>query len=156
MSHSTHTPAASGGWRFHEDGSLPPAGPEWVFVFGSNLAGRHGAGAALVALERYGAVRGVGEGLQGRSYGIATKGARLDVLDLNRIASGIARFIEDARAMPERLFFVTRVGCGLAGYQDRQIAPLFRAAPGNCSFPATWHAFLTHTRAESGGEQCES
>lgn len=137
--------APTGGWRFHDDGSLPPAGAEWVFVFGSNLAGRHGAGAALVALKRYGAVRGIGEGLQGRSYAIATKGFRLEVLDLNRIASGVDRFVADASAMPERLFFVTRVGCGLAGYQDRQIAPLFRAAPGNCSFPEPWRPFLKHT-----------
>ena len=108
------------------------------FVFGSNKAGRHGKGAALAALKNYGAVYGQGEGPQGDSYAIPTKGFRLEALPLNVIAGGVARFIVYASEHPETSFFVTRIGCGLAGYTDKQIAPLFKGAPDNCQLPLGW------------------
>ena len=111
----------------HRDGDGPPSARDegWLFVFGSNLAGRHGAGAALVAAERYGAQSGVGEGAFASSYAIPTKGHSLEVLPLTVIAEHVERFVLWANAHPDRQYWLTRVGCGLAGYSNDQIVPLF-------------------------------
>lgn len=109
-----------------------------MFVFGSNLAGRHGRGAALEARQRWGAVYGVGEGLTGRSYAIPTKDHALKTRSLADIQASVECFIAFACTHPEYLFEVTRVGCGLAGYRDHQIAPMFASAPDNCELPEGW------------------
>lgn len=110
-----------------------------IFVFGSNLAGRHGKGAAKHALEHYGANYGQGVGLQGRSYGIPTKDAQLRTLPLAQIHWYIRQFLDFAK--DSRLeFFITRIGCGLAGYNDVDIAPMFKDAPANCTLPIEWVA----------------
>lgn len=109
-----------------------------IFVFGSNLAGRHGAGAALSAKNLWGAKVGVGEGPTGKSYAIPTKDANLQTRDLTSIEESVTRFIEYAVQHPHDKFIVTRVGCGLAGYKDDQIAPFFRTAPANCELPEGW------------------
>ncbi len=109
-----------------------------IFVFGSNLAGRHGAGAALFALRHRGAIRGHGVGMQGDSYAIPTKDSKLATLPLHEIAPYVEEFIEYAATHPALAFEVTRVGCGLAGYTDENIAPLFKGAPDNCSLPSGW------------------
>jgi hypothetical protein len=113
-----------------------------IFVFGSNLAGRHGRGAALMAVRHAGAVYGVGSGRTGEAYAIPTKGAELNVLPLNTIQGFISEFLTYARTHPELKFQVTRVGCGLAGYQDPEIAPMFKDAPDNCAFDTKWHQYL--------------
>lgn len=105
------------------------------FVFGSNLAGRHGAGAALHARKYFGARYGVGEGPQGNSYAIPTKDAELRTLALAEIEIGVAKFLAYARANPTLQFKVTAIGCGLAGYKPGQIAPMFADAPSNCELP---------------------
>jgi hypothetical protein len=111
-------------------------------VFGSNLAGRHGKGGALVAKQRHGAIYGQGEGLQGNSYGIPTKGGEkrgtLSLLPLHQIEWHVLRFLEFARDNPQLRFFVTRVGCGLAGYRDDKISTFFAHAPENCMLPDGW------------------
>jgi hypothetical protein len=109
-----------------------------IFVFGSNRAGRHGKGAALAARRQHGAIDGQGEGLQGQSYAIPTKDEKLKTLGLDAIAVHVDRFLDFARQRPDLRFQVTRVGCGLAGYRDEQIAPLFRDAPANCDLPDGW------------------
>ena len=109
-----------------------------IFVFGSNLAGRHGAGAALFARQHHGAVYGQGMGLQGTSYGIPTKGMHLATLTLYQIKHYVSEFIKFAEAHPELTFNVTRIGCGLAGYTDSDIAPMFKGAPINCNLPEGW------------------
>lgn len=116
---------------------------EPVFVFGSNIAGRHGAGAALFAKQNHGAIYGQGEGRQGNSYGIPTKEKdpndprKLITLPLDRIASHVARFIEYARQNPTTYFQLTRIGCGLAGYRwDDQIGPMFADIPANVILPS--------------------
>lgn len=114
-----------------------------IFVFGSNLAGRHGKGTALHAREHYGAVYGKGEGLQGSSYAIPTKDHALRALPLNQIKLYVGRFIDFARKHPELTFQVTRVGCGLAGYSDKQMAPLFAKTPKNCQLPEEWKTMLS-------------
>jgi len=109
-----------------------------IFVFGSNLAGRHGRGAALFAAENYLAERGVGVGRTGYAYAIPTKDAKLVPLGLNLIQGHVEEFIRYARDHPDLHFIVTRVGCGLAGYTDGQIGPMFANAPANCELPHGW------------------
>lgn len=109
-----------------------------IFVFGSNIAGRHGKGAALEAVQRHGAIYGKGEGLQGKSYAIPTKDNYIRSLPLIKINQYVQRFIKFAKENPKLEFFVTRIGCGLAGYTDEQIAPMFEEAPLNCKLPEGW------------------
>ena len=94
-----------------------------VFVFGSNLAGMHGGGAARLAYERFGAVWGCGVGLQGQSYAIPTMQGGVET-----IRPYVDDFVEFAVLHPELKFLVTRIGCGIAGFADAEIAPLFAAA----------------------------
>lgn len=94
------------------------------FVFGSNLSGVHGAGAARKALE-FGAKIGVGEGPSGSTYAIATKDRQLDPLPLSYISDSIKMFLDYAKNHKDETFLVTKLGCGLAGYTIFQIAPLF-------------------------------
>ena len=116
--------------------------PSAIFVFGSNLAGRHGAGAALHAKKYYAAQYGVGRGPTGRAYGIPTKDAELHSLSLTQIRHEVKGFLEYARHHTELYFYVTRIGCGLAGYTNKQIAPMFRGAPDNCEFDDAWEPYL--------------
>jgi hypothetical protein len=106
-----------------------------IFVFGSNLAGRHGRGAAFTAKKFWGAKNGVGEGLQGNAYGIPTKDRDLKVLSLSQIRKSVRRFVEFTYQHPNKTFLITAIGCGLAGYSPSQIAPMFHGLPGNCVLP---------------------
>ena len=105
-----------------------------VFVFGSNLAGRHGKGAALYARNKHGAVYGQGRGFQGNSYAIPTKGKQLEKLSLFVIQRHVSDFIDFAKEHPELEFQVTPIGCGLAGNKESDIKPMFDNAPDNCHF----------------------
>lgn len=107
-----------------------------VFVFGSNLAGRHGRGAALWAKQHRGAIQGKGWGRQGNAYAIPTKDESLRVLPLDAIATFVAMFIGYAATHPEEEYELTPIGCGLAGYSPTQIAPMFKEAPDNVKLPA--------------------
>lgn len=113
-----------------------------VFVFGSNLAGRHGKGAALYAKKHHGAVYGQGVGLQGQSYGIPTKNERLQTLTLGVIEIYVENFKSFACSNPDKTFNVTAIGCGLAGYTPSDIAPLFKTAPSNCILPEEFKEVL--------------
>jgi hypothetical protein len=114
-----------------------------IFVFGSNLRGVHGAGAAKHALQHHGAVWGNGIGIQGNSYAIPTKSMQITTLPLNQIQVFVNEFIDYAKAHPELIFKVTRIGCGLAGYKDEDIAPMFFDAPDNCHFDTVWKPWLS-------------
>jgi hypothetical protein len=107
-----------------------------IFVFGSNLAGRHGKGAALEARQKHGAIYGQGVGFQGRSYAIPTKDSHIQTLPLPSIGKYVREFIAFAEINPNMRFNVTRIGCGLAGYDwDKDVRPLFPAKlPANCIF----------------------
>lgn len=111
-----------------------------VFVFGSNREGRHGAGAAFAALRQHGAIYGEAEGRQGNSYAIITKELRSykPPVTLEEIKEGVDRFLAYATENPDTIFNVTRIGCGLAGFTDEQIAPLFKNAPNNCELHPIW------------------
>lgn len=116
--------------------------PKTIFVFGSNLAGRHGKGAALDALRSHRAIYGRGVGRQGNAYAIPTKDENLKPLSLQEIKRFVDDFILYAIDHPHLYFFVTRIGCGLAGYRDYQVAPLFRKAPANCKWPEEWENYV--------------
>lgn len=113
-----------------------------IFVFGSNLAGRHGGGAAYAAYKKFGAVWGQGVGLFGQSYAIPTMQGGVDT-----IRPYVDEFILFAKARPELTFYVTRIGCGIAGFRDADIAPLFAAALAlpNVILPRTFVDHLTST-----------
>ena len=111
-------------------------GPDQIFVFGSNLAGQHAGGAARFAYERFGAIWGRGVGLQGQSYAIPTMQGGPET-----IRPYVDEFIEFAAQHPEMTFFVTPVGCGIAGFRPRDIAPLFMKAvalPNVCLPQSFW------------------
>jgi len=124
---------------FHPDRTTPKDGR--IFVFGSNRGGKHGAGAALEARLRFGALLGHGEGLVGNSYAIPTKTANFECLSLEEIEQYVETFVLFTMENPDMQFFVTRVGCGLAGNKDSDIAPMFKGAI-NCSFPENWRSYL--------------
>ena len=96
-----------------------------VFVFGSNLAGMHGGGAAWMAWRQFGAIMGQGVGMQGQSYAIPTMHGGVETIE-----PYVTEFIAFAKAHPELFFYVTRIGCGIAGFRDNEIAPLFAEALG--------------------------
>lgn len=106
-----------------------------IFVFGSNLQGRHGKGAAKEAVERYGAIYGQAVGLQGNSYAIPTKATPYYSLPLATIRKFVNEFIEFAHKNNNLMFVVTPIGCGLAGFKPEQIAPMFKNAPANVQLP---------------------
>ncbi|MBD5212978.1 MAG: hypothetical protein HDS74_07810 [Bacteroidales bacterium] len=103
--------------------NITSLGEDEIFVFGSNLEGRHLGGAARTALRHFGAVMGQGVGLQGQSYAIPTMQGGVET-----IKPFVDEFIELAREWDQTTFYVTRIGCGIAGFSDEEIAPLFREA----------------------------
>lgn len=104
--------------------------PNQIFVFGSNLAGRHGKGAALQA-RKFGARYGQGTGRQGNTYAIPTKDQYLRVLPLSTIKAYILQFVEYAKQHPELEFLLTPVGTGLAGYSIQDLESILPALPSN-------------------------
>ncbi|MET0980365.1 MAG: hypothetical protein ABWX90_03855, partial [Candidatus Saccharimonadales bacterium] len=109
-----------------------PKTDEEILVFGSNLSGAHGWGAALIARKRFNAQLGVSSGRTGNAYAIPTKGRMknkyLPTLSLKEIRKSVREFREHTKRNKHEIYFVTRVACGLAGYKDSEIAPMFRGA----------------------------
>jgi len=113
---------------------------KFIFVFGSNLAGRHGKGSAKKARLKYGAEYGVGKGRTGNAYAIPTKDHNLQTLSLRKISKYINKFFHYAYEHQELRFRVVKIGCGLAGYSEKQVKPLFkyfRYLP-NVKLPKGW------------------
>lgn len=119
--------------------------PDDIFVFGSNLHGKHSGGAARVAMHRFGAVWGQGVGLQGQSYAIPTMQGGVET-----IKPYVDQFIEFARECDQNTFYVTRIGCGIAGFKDEEIAPLFDEAYDlyNVRLPQSFAAIIERNRRE--------
>lgn len=113
--------------------------PDDIFVFGSNLAGMHLGGAARTAVEKFGAIMGQGVGIQGQSYAIPTMQGGVDT-----IKPYVDQFIDLAREWDQNTFYITRIGCGIAGFRDEEIAPLFRDALSlyNVRLPRRWVEIL--------------
>jgi hypothetical protein len=109
--------------------------PNEIFVFGSNLRGMHGGGAAYIAYRKFGAIMGKGVGLQGQSYAIPTMQGGVET-----IRPYVDEFIWFAKQHPELTFLVTRIGCGIAGFTDDEISPLFKEAHevDNIVLPPGW------------------
>ena len=109
--------------------------PGEIFVFGSNLQGMHGGGAARIAYQKFGAVMGKGVGLQGQSYAIPTMQGGVET-----IRPYVDEFIMFAKEHPEQTFLVTRIGCGIAGFTNEEISPLFAEAHNveNIVLPEGW------------------
>ena len=130
---------------------------DMIFVFGSNEAGIHGAGAALFALRNRGARLGLPFGLEGRSFAVPTKGKRRipngpgggrryevgDPLSLAEIKRYVDSFLWHAEKNPDETFQVTAIGCGYAGFRNEQMAPLFADSPANCRMPPEWREELS-------------
>ena len=114
--------------------------PNQIFVFGSNKMGRHGAGAALQAHTQFGAEYYVGEGLTGQCYALPTLDAKLRKLSYSDLVLRIDNFIYTAEQHPELTFLLTKVGCGLAGYDEDYIKNIFRkmTIPANVVMPEGW------------------
>lgn len=113
-----------------------------IFVFGSNRAGIHGAGAALYARKFHGAEMGVGEGPTGNCYALPTKGFKIEKISLDEIQKAVDNFLVFAMSHPTQKFQVTKVGCGLGGYTNEDIATIFKKAPDNCFFDKDWKPWL--------------
>lgn len=123
--------------------NITTLGANEIFVFGSNLVGRHEGGAARMAYRKFGAVWGIGVGLQGNSYAIPTMQGGVDT-----IKPYVDEFIRFAKSNPELTFYVTRIGCGIAGFSDDEIAPLFDEAyeVRNIILPRSFHEIINHAR----------
>lgn len=106
-----------------------------IFVFGSNLAGKHYGGSAVAAVEKHGAIIGEGIGPQGNSYAIPTLDGDFQGLALDDIRAHVGDFIEYAKLNPEVKFNIVAIGCGIAGFKPSEIAPMFRDVPANCVLP---------------------
>ena len=98
------------------------------------------------ARREHGAVHGVGVGRTGNGYAIPTKDAKVRTLPLPEIKNYVLDFLRYAKAHPDLRFEVTRIGCGLAGYTDAQMAPMFADAPANCYLPHGWRSNLSFVR----------
>lgn len=126
-----------------------------VFVFGSNEAGIHGAGAARAAYEKHGARWGMSYGHYGDSFAIPTKSQVFDkdgnahignTLSMGQIKEYVRGFLVYAEGHPELTFQVTRIGCGLAGLRDEPVSEMFDFAPLNCHFDEVWRQYLPVNR----------
>lgn len=115
-----------------------------IFVFGSNTEGRHGKGAALEARKNHGAIYGQAEGRQGNSYAIITKELRADYpkVTIEQVKEGVDRFLAYAQLHSNEYFILTPIGCGLAGFRDYEVGPLFEHAPHNILIPTRFKKFI--------------
>lgn len=128
---------------FQEEPLIPVDTTDMIFVFGSNEAGIHGAGAARIAFQQRGAVWKEGWWHHGTSFAIPTKDRSVrKSLPLSKIQFYVDQFLEYARKHPELTFQVTAIGCGLAGFKHSEIAPMFANAPDNCWFDDAWKPYL--------------
>jgi|DewCreStandDraft_4_1066084.scaffolds.fasta_scaffold17361_2 hypothetical protein len=128
-----------------------------VFVFGSDLAGRHAEGDALIALRDHGAVYGRAVGLQGRSYAIPVRDENGKPLPVPVIARYVKAFLRFAEIHREMTFHVTRLGCGHGAHRNEDIAPLFAGAPPNCRLPPAWRRIIErHAGAGDGAKPARS
>lgn len=127
--------------------NITSLGEDEVFVFGSNLRGMHCGGAARTAVERFGAIMEQGEGMRGQSYAIPTMQGGVET-----IKPYVDRFIDLATEWDQTTFYVTRIGCGIAGFKDEDIAPLFDRAYDlyNVRLPESFAKIIRKNRENSG------
>lgn len=126
--------------KFHVDGSR--ADKTDIFVFGSNMGGQHLGGAAAAAHKLFGARWGDSIGRTGNAYAIPTLDESFNQMTIYDIRCKVEIFLEYARMNPDMNFFVTAIGCGIAGFTHEEIAPMFDYAPENCSLPDVWIPYV--------------
>lgn len=139
--------------RFTPD-NITRLAPDEIFVFASNIQGIHGAGAAKTAARLFHAKSGTGFGFTGQCYAIPTRsynGARFRTLSLGNIRVHVTEFLEDARSSPDKTFLVTKIGCGYAGLNATQIAPMFKGHPANVILPKEFHDILHENTTDRTG-----
>lgn len=112
--------------------------PNQIFIFGSNMAGRHGAGAAAQARRDFGAEYGVGEGLTGQCYAFPTLTENFQRVSNTQLKASRLMLYKTAEAHPDKEFLLTKVGCGLAGFSEATMKRLFKNAPANIRKPDGW------------------
>lgn len=136
--------------RNYTPDNITALGPDEVFVFGSNLAGNHAGGAARTARLKFGAIMGQGEGMQGQSYAIPTMQGGVET-----IKPYVDRFIDLATEWDQTTFYVTRIGCGIAGFTDEQIAPLFDRAYDlyNVRLPRSFAEIIERNRLKAANQK---
>lgn len=136
--------------RNYTPDNITALGPDEVFVFGSNLAGNHAGGAARTARLKFGAKMGQGEGMQGQSYAIPTMQGGVET-----IKPYVDRFIDLATEWDQTTFYVTRIGCGIAGFTDEQIAPLFDRAYDlyNVRLPLSFAEIIERNRRQKAANE---
>lgn len=121
-------------YQYHDESIVTELPEDTVFVFGSNMAGQHGSGAARVASQHFGAVEGVGRGWAGQSFAIPTLNEHIQQMPLSQIEHYVEDFKVYAKNHPKMKYFVTALGCGIAGYKVSEIAPLFKGIHHNVIF----------------------
>ncbi|APX62400.1 A1S_2505 family phage non-structural protein [Acinetobacter schindleri] len=129
-------------YQYHDESIVKSLPENTVFVFGSNMAGLHAGGAARTALEHFGAVEGVGRGWSGQSYAIPTMNEHLQQMPLSQIQHYIDDFKIYTKNHPKNNYFLTSVGCGIAGYKVEEIAPMFKGISHNVIFPQSFRPFV--------------
>lgn len=129
-------------YHYHDESIVKSLPENTVFVFGSNLAGQHSAGAARTALEHFGAVMGVGRGWSGQSYAIPTMNEHLQQMPLSQIQHYIDDFKIYTKNHSKNKYFITSLGCGIAGYKVEEIAPMFKGISRNVIFPQSFRPFV--------------
>ena len=112
--------------------------PDEIIVVGTNLAGAHGGGAAAQAHRDFGLEWGVGQGLSGQTYALPTLGRKLEKRNDEQLTMSIRKLWKCARENPGKIFLLTKVGCGIAGYDEEYIADKFKGAPDNIIKPEGW------------------
>ncbi len=129
-------------YQYHDETHIHQLPQDTVFVFGSNLAGKHDCGAALTAFEHFGAMTHFGRGWSGQSFAIATANEHQQAMPIHQIAHYIDDFIIYTKNHPRQTYFVTAVGCGHVGYDAKDIAPLFQGISENVILPMRFKAYL--------------
>ncbi|EHU1357117.1 hypothetical protein OFN07_02110 [Acinetobacter baumannii] len=129
-------------YQYHDESIVTELPEDTVFVFGSNMAGQHGNGAARVASQHFGAVEGVGRGWAGQSFAIPTLNEHIQQMPLSQIEHYVEDFKVYAKNHPKMKYFVTALGCGIAGYKVSEIAPLFKGIHHNVIFPESFKPYV--------------
>jgi len=132
-------------YHYHNETIIKNLAEDMVFVFGSNMAGTHAGGAAKIALQHFGATRGVGRGWAGQSFAIPTMNEHLQQMPLSQIEYYIDDFKIYVKNHAQTIFFITAVGCGVAGYKVEEIAPMFKGIAHNVIFPESFRPFVEKT-----------
>ncbi len=129
-------------YQYHNEDIIKTLPENTIFVFGSNLLGRHAGGAARTACLHFGAVQGVGRGWMGQSFAIPTINEHLEPMPLSQIQHYIDEFKVYVKNHPKNQYFITSIGCGIAGYQIEEIAPMFKGIAKNVILPISFQVFL--------------